>query len=82
MKNDALILDNYLKLINLLPEEDKLEIIIRLSKMLQTKRKNSRKLEKKQGDSLFGALDDSDSAEVWIDRIRSSRTFTRSIEPL
>ncbi len=75
MKNDALILDNYLKLINLLPEKDKLEIIIRLSKMLQTKQKSALKSTQKNEGSLFGALDDSDSAEVWIDRIRSSRTF-------
>ena len=82
MKSDALILDNYLKLINRLPEEDKLEIIIRLSKMLQTKQKNDRKSAPKANISLFGALNDRDSAEAWIERIRSARTFNRSIEPL
>ena len=29
----------------------------------------------KKYESLYGALDDSEPAEAWIDRIRSSRTF-------
>lgn len=66
MRNDALLLENYLGLIDQLPEEDKLEIIIRLSKMLKTKRKKT-----KSTGSLFGALDDKESAEEWIERIRN-----------
>lgn len=77
MRNDALLLENYLGLIDQLPEEDKLEIIIRLSKMLKAKRKKA-----KSTGSLFGALDDKDSAEEWIERIRSARTFNRNIESL
>lgn len=72
MKNDALLLENYLGLINQLPEDDKLEIIIRLSKTLKAKRKKAKEAEKPG--SLFGALDDKESAEAWIERIRSSRT--------
>lgn len=78
MRNDALLLENYLRLIDQLPEEDKLEIIIRLSKMLKTKRKKPAKISA----SLFGALDDKESAEEWIKRIRSARTFNRNIESL
>lgn len=78
MKNDALLLENYLRLINQLPEDDQLEIIIRLSKMLKAKRKKSTA----PPPSLFGALDDKESAEAWIERIRSARTFNRNIESL
>ena len=80
MKNDALLLENYLGLIDQLPEEDKLEIIIRLSKMLKAKRKKVKETEAPS--SLFGALDDKESAEAWIERIRSARTFNRNIETL
>lgn len=80
MKNDALLLENYLSLIDQLPEEDKLEIIIRLSKMMKAKRKKASKAE--MHGSLFGALDDKESAEAWIERIRSSRTFSRNLESL
>jgi ribosomal protein L19E len=77
MRNDALLLENYLGLIDQLPEDDKLEIIIRLSKTLKAKRKKV-----KSTGSLFGALDDKESAEEWIERIRSARTFNRNIESL
>lgn len=80
MKNDSLLLENYLRLIDQLPEDDKLEIIIRLSKMLKAKRKKTNKVETPI--SLFGALDDKESAEAWIERIRSARTFNRNIESL
>lgn len=80
MKNDTLLLENYLDLIDQLPEEDKLEIIIRLSKMLKAKRKKTKETE--TPGSLFGALDDKESAEAWIERIRSARTFNRNIESL
>ena len=80
MKNDTLLLENYLDLIDQLPEEDKLEIIIRLSKMLKAKRKKTKETE--MSGSLFGALDDKESAEAWIERIRSARTFNRNIESL
>jgi len=80
MKNDALLLENYLGLIDQLPEEDKLEIIIRLSKMLKAKRKKAKEME--MPGSLFGALDDKESAEAWIERIRSARTFNRNLESL
>jgi len=80
MKNDALLLENYLGLIDQLPEEDKLEIIIRVSKMIKAKRK---KLNKAMSSaSLFGALNDNESAEAWIERIRSARTFSRNTESI
>lgn len=80
MKNDALLLENYLRLIDQLSEENKLEIIIRLSKALKTKRKKAK--EAKKTDSLFGALDDKETAEAWVERIRSARTFNRNLESL
>ena len=80
MKNDALLLENYLGLINQLPEDDQLEIIIRLSKTLKAKRKKAKETEASK--SLFGALDDKESAEAWIERIRSARTFNRNLESL
>jgi hypothetical protein len=80
MKNDALLIENYILLLEQLPEEDKLEIIIRLSKKLKIKSKSTRS--QALSESLYGALDDKDSAEVWIERIRSARHFNRNTESL
>lgn len=80
MKNDAVLLESYLGLIDQLPEEDKLEIIIRVSKMIKAKRKKLNKAT--ASSSLFGALKDAESAEAWIERIYSARNFNRSIDSL
>jgi ribosomal protein L19E len=82
MKAELVLLNNYLGIINQLPEDDKLELIIRLSKMLQGRKKKVGKSRKTSIGSLYGALNDAESAETWIARIRSSRTFNRKIEAL
>lgn len=81
MKNGSLLLENYLRMIEQLPEEEKLEMIVQLSKMLQAKRKKTNKSAAAKG-TLFGALDDQESAEAWIKRIRSARNFDRPLESL
>ena len=71
-------LDYYFQLINNLTDNDKLELIARISTSLKQYKKKNTKPSPNQ--SLFGALDDDETAEAWIARIREHNDLQREIE--
>ena len=71
-------LDYYFQLINNLTDNDKLELIARISTSLKQYKKKNTKPSPNQ--SLFGALDDDETAEAWITRIREHNDLERAIE--
>lgn len=70
------LIDSYLRLLNNLSAENKLELISRLSDSLKGfKKENPRSVDK-----LFGAFESSLSAEQIIAELKSNRTFRRNTE--
>lgn len=76
-KINTTIIDGYVGLLDNLSTSDKLDLISKLSDLVKTdlqKKKSSFK-------ESFGAFISNKSAEEQIEEIRSSRVFTRDIEP-
>lgn len=74
--------ETYMLMLDDLSKDEKLELIVRLSKSLRSKRKRTPKNPVISIDDLYGAWKDEKSAEDLIAEIRQSRVFTRQIEPL
>ena len=72
------IVDGYLKLLENLSTENKLDIISKLMQSIKTDFIDNKKSFKKS----FGAFESEKSAEDIIQEIRDSRTFNRQIESL
>jgi hypothetical protein len=72
------IIDGYLRLLNNLSANSKLELISKLTLLVKTDIANREKSFFK----AFGAWDKKDPADNLINEIRSSRTFSRKIEEL
>lgn len=72
------LIDSYLKLLNNLSAENKLELISRLSDSLKgLKKENPRSFRK-----LFGAFESIQSAEQIITELKINRSFSRNTEQL
>lgn len=78
MKSNAstILIDNYFGLLSNLSREKKIQLIAKLSNSIidQTPKKEN------VVDSFFGAFKSDNSAEEFIENIRKSRTFNRTIE--
>ena len=81
---NANLVDFYLKLLSGLSTEVKLDLISKLVISLKpsAKAKKLKELPEKSILDYYGAIDSDMSAEEMIEMIRSSRIFTRQIEPL
>jgi hypothetical protein len=69
------IIDGYVRLLDNLTINSKLDLIARLTQSIKSSKKSKSAFEKS-----FGAFQSEKTAEEIIDEIRSSRTFTRQIE--
>ncbi len=76
-KINTTIVDGYIGLLDNLSTNDKLDLISKLSDSVKTDLKNKKSLFRES----FGAFISDKSAEEQIEEIRSSRVFTREIEP-
>jgi hypothetical protein len=70
------LIDGYLKLLDNLSPNNKLDLISRLSTSIKTDLSDKKNLFKK----AFGAFEPEESADEIIQQIRDSRTFNRQIE--
>ena len=70
------LIEGYLRLLNNLSPDNKLDLISKLSLSVKTDMTDKKKNFKKS----FGAFQSKKSAEEIIDDIRRSRTFNRQIE--
>ena len=81
MPANLVILNGYLKLINLLSDDNKMELITRIIASIKSDKR--RKSDYEEIKNLFGSLEgDGESAEQMIERIRTARVSTRQIEQL
>jgi hypothetical protein len=74
---DNTIIDGYLRLLNNLSANTKLELISKLTLLVKTDINREKSFFK-----AFGAWDKKDQADNLINEIRSSRTFNRKVEEL
>ena len=70
------LVDGYLRLLNSLSADNKLDLISKLSLSIKTNNTDKKKLLQ----DSFGAFESNENAEELIAQIRNSRTFTRQIE--
>ena len=70
------VIDGYLRLLDNLTINSKLDLIAKLTLSIKTTKKDKESAFEKS----FGAFQSKQTAEEIIDEIRSSRTFTRQIE--
>jgi hypothetical protein len=75
-KFDMTLIEGYIRLLDNLSPDSKLDLISRLSSSVKTDITNRKKSFKK----AFGAWESQRSADEIIDEIRSSRNFNRQIE--
>lgn len=73
-----ILIEGYLKLLQSLKPNEKLEIIARLSKSMQIKSEE----EKNSIRKFYGALQTPETADELIHELRQSRSFTRKIADL
>lgn len=76
-KINTTIVDGYIGILDNLSVNDKLDLISKLSNSIKTDLQKKKSLFKES----FGAFISDKSAEEQIEEIRSSRVFTRKIEP-
>lgn len=74
---NTIIIEGYLQLLDNLSPSSKLELISRLTASVKSDKNKKSSFQK-----AFGAFQSEKSADVIIEEIRSSRTFTRQIEGL
>lgn len=76
-KISTTLVNGYVGLLTNLSPSDKLDLIAKLTESVKNDLTNKKSSFKK----AFGAFDSDKSAEELIDELRSSRLFTRQIEP-
>lgn len=76
-KISTTLVNGYVGLLTNLSPSDKLDLIAKLTESVKNDLTNKKSSFKK----AFGAFDSNKSAEELIDELRSSRLFTRQIEP-
>jgi len=73
---DTKLIDSYISLLKNMSAKNKLDLISKLTKTVQTD------IEQEKSDfyKTFGGWDENESAEELIDTIKGSRTFNRTVE--